>query len=289
MRMRKFVDLHTHSLASDGSLPPADLVRYADAADLAAVALTDHDTFSGLAEARKAARDFPDLDFVSGVELSAQPISGTVHLLGLGVDETAPSLLKVAKFLRRAREQRNPRIVEKLQAMGLDIGMDEVFAVASQGQAGEEMVVGRPHIAVALCRKGLVADVSEAFGKYLAKGAAAYVERERPDAASAISAIRAAGGTAIAAHPSQWRCENSAQVERVLRALIADGLQGVEAYHSDHTPSQTRLYLDLARRFDLLVTGGSDFHGDPKPQVRIGRPRVPVAAVGREFLDKLIG
>ena len=278
--MRRFVDLHTHTTASDGSLVPQELLALADREGLAAVAITDHDTVDALAPARAAAPRYPDLVFVAGVELSAQPPSGTLHILGLDIREQTPSLAALAGGLRGGRSERNEQIVARLRALGIDIGMDDVRAAAGRtGDAGESEVLSRVHMAEALRRKGHVATAAEAFGRYLGKGCPAYVDRQRPTAAQAIAAIRQAEGLAALAHPVQLECDNRLQLERILRDLIHAGLNGIEVYHSNHTPAQTRLYLDLARRYDLTVTGGSDFHGPAKPDVRLGLPRVPLAAI----------
>lgn len=277
---RRFVDLHTHSTASDGRLSPAELVRLADELKLAAVALTDHDTLDGLAEAQAAAGDLPDLRFVPGVEVSAVPPRGTLHILGLGVDPQSPAIAGLASFLREARQRRNPQILERLGELGLQVEMEDVRAVAGEPTADPgERVVGRPHIAEAMVRRGLVAGPTEAFEKYLARGRPAYVERERMSPRDTIRALREGGVLAALAHPVQLACDNRAQLETILRDLIAHGLNGIEVYHSDHTPEQTRTYLDLARTYDLAVTGGSDFHGATKPDVMMGRPRVPLAVV----------
>ena len=277
---RRFVDLHTHSTASDGQLPPAEVVRLADELGLAAVALTDHDTLDGLAEAAEAARDLPRLRFVPGIEVSAVPPSGTLHILGLGVDPASPAIARLAAFLREARQRRNPRILERLAELGLEVPMEDVLAVAGEPQpGGKERVVGRPHVAEAMVRRGLAASPTEAFEKYLARGRPAYVERERMSPRDTIRALRDGGILAVLAHPVQLACDNRAQLETILRSLIGLGLNGIEVYHSDHTPEQTRQYLDLARKYDLAVTGGSDFHGAAKPDVKMGRPRVPLSVV----------
>jgi len=283
--MRRFVDLHTHSSASDGQAAPAELVQMAEARRLAAVALTDHDTIEGLPAARQAAHACPSLRFVPGIEVSANLSGGSLHILGLGIDETAPSIQNLASRLRRARTDRNPKIVDNLQALGLDVTMDDVFAAA--GGSADAHVVSRVHIAQALLRKGCVRSVAEAFEKYIAKGRPAYVERRRLDPPETVAAIHGAGGVAVAAHPVQWNCRNRAQTERIVRSLIRAGLDGIEAYHSDHSPQQTRQYLDLARRFGLGVTGGSDFHGPAKPHVKLGRPRVPLAVLDPDFAQRM--
>ncbi|MHC4562187.1 MAG: PHP domain-containing protein [Planctomycetota bacterium] len=282
---RRFVDLHAHSTASDGSLSPRDLIELADEIDLAAIALTDHDTTDGIAEARQAAAGFPDLRFSAGVEISAEPPSGTLHIVGLGIDESAPSILHVTQSLRDGRDHRNPRIVDKLRALGLEISMADVLAVVAE--AGGDQVVSRVHIAEALRRLGLVQDRQEAFDRYLATGQLAYVDRVRFSPADSITAIHEAGGLAFVAHPPQLHYDNHAQFERIVRQLMAAGLDGIEAYHSDCTSEQTRHYINLAKRFDLHVMGGSDFHGSPKPDVSLGHPHVPAGMISDELAERL--
>ena len=278
--VRRFVDLHTHSTASDGRMSPAELVALADASGLAALALTDHDTVAGLDEAAQAAKAFPHLRFIPGIEVSVHPQQGTMHILGLGVDAACPALTEMAAAFLHGRQSRNPRIVEKLNALGLAVSMADVFAAAGvEASAEGSAVVGRLHVAEALRRKGYVQTTNEAFDKYLARGCPAYLERDRLSAAQAVEAIHAAGGLALAAHPAQWGCENFAQLEKILRDLMAAGIDGLEAYHSDHSPFLTRHLLDLATRLNLAVVGGSDFHGAAKPGVSLGRPKVPLAAV----------
>jgi predicted metal-dependent phosphoesterase TrpH len=283
---RRFVDLHTHSVASDGALTPAALVQLADAVNLAAVALTDHDTTGGIAEARAAAAKCPNLKFLPGVELSARYSPGTMHILGLGVDENNPSLRRTMEYLVSARNERNPMIVKRLRELGVGMDMDDVLAVAGERPAGG--VLGRLHIAEAMRRKGFVRTTHEAFQKYLSAGRPAFIDKERLAPSQAIAAIRDAGGAAVLAHPVQLRYENYAQLQRVLHDLKDSGLDGIEAYHSDHSPEQTRLFLDYARKMGLCVSGGSDFHGDAKPDVRIARPRVPLAAMTGK-LAQLLG
>ena len=283
---RRFVDLHTHSTASDGATGPGDLIRLADAAGLAAVALTDHDTTAGIAEARAAATDLPDLHFIAGVEVSAVFSPGTLHILGLGIDESDPALLEMTAHFRHAREQRNPKIIQRLQAMGVGIDMDDVRAAAGAGADRPSRIISRLHIAQALASKGVAQSVAEAFDRYVGDGAPAYVPKDRMAPEQVIAAIRSAGGAAIAAHPAQMRCRSPEELQRVLRQLKDVGLAGVEVYHSDHTDVQTRQYLDLAYGLELLVTGGSDFHGPAKPHVRLGYPRTPLSIVAEPWASR---
>jgi 3',5'-nucleoside bisphosphate phosphatase len=287
--MRRFVDLHTHSTASDGAVAPREVVRLAEAKRLAAVALTDHDTTEGLGEAADEAARFPELRFVRGVEVSAKFPTGTLHILGLAIDPESPALRALLAHLRDARDTRNPRIVAALQGLGLPIDMDDVLAVVRQSGKSASSPVGRVHIAEALRRKRCVRTAAEAFDKFIGSGCPAYVDKERLDASQVVRAIADSGGAAVLAHPPQLKYENSAQLERIVHGLVGAGLAGIEAYHSDHTPEQTRAYMKLARRFGIGVTGGSDFHGPAKPDVKLGRPPVPLAAIEGRLREIVLG
>jgi len=271
--MRNFVDLHTHSSVSDGDRSPAEVVRLAEARRLAAVALTDHDTTAGLAEAAAAAEPLA-VRFVPGVEISAKTRRGMLHVVGLGIDPARRGLQAVLRRVSDARRRRNPKMIAKLRALGVDISLAEL-----RDFAGGSESVGRLHMARLLCRKGHAASTADAFKRYLGVGGPAYVDKERLESADAIAAIHAAGGLAVLAHPVHLECANAAQLERIVRSFRHHGLDAIEVYHSDHTPAQTRLVLDLARRLGLMVSGGSDFHGGGKPGVGVGSPRTPRAAV----------
>jgi len=165
--------------------------------------------------------------------------------------------------------------------------MDDVLAVAGGPAARPGRVVGRAHIAEALRRKGFVHSKTEAFQRYIAHDGPAYVDKERFTSRQVLATIHDADGVAVLAHPVQLGCGNSAQVRRVLQELVLAGLDGIEVYHTDHTPAQIRLYLDLARRLRLGVTGGSDFHGSAKPESCLGRPRVPLSCLDGDFAERL--
>lgn len=285
--MRRFVDLHTHSYASDGSYPPEDLIAQADRAGLAAIALTDHDTTSGLAAAAAAARAYPELTFVPGVEMSAATPRGTMHILGLWIDADAPAMRALIERSIQARYDRNPRIIDKLRAMGIEISLEEVERLVTGIGATERPIVTRIHIARVLSERGLAGSIDDAFAKFVAVGAPAYVEKDRIPPREVIGAIADSGGLSILAHPVQLACDNYAQLERVLRELQAAGLDGIEAYHGSHTNEQVRAYRDLAMRLDLSITGGSDFHGLAKPEVSLGHPRVPAAGITGRAAERL--
>ena len=276
------VDLHTHSTASDGTDAPADLPRLVKAAGLDGFALTDHDTTAGLAQAGQVAKA-AGLRFVPGIELSATydhdkpgnptPASDepdadarhTLHLLGYHIQPDAPSLATITERLRNARATRNPQIIEKLRELGVRIEYEDVVSVAeanSDEQAGPT-AIGRPHIAQVMVQRGYVKSIHEAFARYLGQGGAAYTPRELPTAGEAIDAIHAAAGVAVLAHPVHLAMGPD-DLEHTIAKLADLGLDGLESRHSDHEPGDTRKINALADRFDLLTTGGSDYHGSRK-------------------------
>lgn len=280
--MRNFVDLHVHSNASDGELSPAEAVAMAERKRLAAVALTDHDTMAGLPQAEPAARGL-SLRLIPGIEISAQFTGGTLHILGLGVRVGAGRLEDMLAGLRRQRALRNPRMLDKLRALGIKITMDELAELAG---GHSDAVIGRLHMARLLVDKGHARDIGDAFDRFLGEKAPAFVDKERLSPRAAIEGVHAGGGLAILAHPVQLNYGNAARLERIVADLAYAGLDGIEVYHSLHSLQQTRLLLDLARRRRLLISGGSDFHGSGKLEALMGRPRVPLAAV-KELLERL--
>ena len=276
---RRFVDLHTHSTASDGSLSPEELIDQADRADLAAVALTDHDTIAGLAPAAAAATARPKLRFIGGVELSAMFPGGNMHILGLGLDRHSDGVADLARQIRVGRNDRNPRMLARLRELGMAVTMADVLAAAGKADSDDgDRVVGRVHIAETLRRKGYVRSTQEAFDRLIGDGGAAYVPKERFEAAPIIATLRDAGAVPVLAHPVELH-RDLPEVARIVRELIPYGLAGIEAYHTDQDGRLTRRYLDLARELGLAVTGGSDFHGAVKPRAALGRPRVPLSAL----------
>jgi len=288
--MRSFVDLHTHSTASDGCSTPTEVIALADRIALAAVAITDHDTTAGLLEARTAAENFPDLHFVPGIELSAKFPSGTLHILGLGIDEQATSLGALTRNLVEARNQRNPRIIARLQKLGMEIDISDVLAVMSGSPtSARDRIVGRMHIAEALRRKGYVHSTAEAFKRYLGDTGSAFVDKERLAPREVIEPIHRAGGLAILAHPVHLDYGNSAQLTLMVRRLVDAGIDGLEVVHPDHSPLQSRTCLQLARHLGLMMTGGSDYHGQAKPHVHLGHPRLPLTLLGDKLKQRLLG
>lgn len=265
------VDLHSHSVVSDGSETPGEIVRLAADAGLAALALTDHDVLAGLGEAHQAAAHH-ELELIPGVELSLDWSTvagdadqrGGMHLVVLWLDDEPGPLQDRLADLRLGRDDRNHTILERLTQLGFDVPMDEVMARAGEGS------VGRPHIAGVMVDRGYVPDVASAFDLYLAHGAPAYVPRSRLSPEEAIRLARESGGVPILAHPHTLGYENEADLERVVRHLHEIGLVGLESHHSAVEQHRRRLLRRLAARVGLLPSGGSDFHGSYKPGVAIG-------------------
>lgn len=244
------IDLHSHTTASDGQHSPAELVSLAASAGVTALAVTDHDTVAGLAEATEAARAH-GIELVAGIELSAFVLRREVHILGHFVRPDFEELASYDARLRVEREQRMEKMVEGLRKMGFPVRMEQVRALAGGAQ------LGRPHLARLLVEQGWCVDVKQAFDRFLGAGKSAWVERFKLDAADAIQLIHRAGGTATLAHPG------SSKVERYeLLQMVKAGLDGLEALHLDHNPSVQERYLKFAKEFDLVPTGGSDFHGE---------------------------
>lgn len=255
------VDLHMHSTASDGSRSPAEVVAAAKAAGLAAIALTDHDTVAGLAEAREAGERL-GVRIVAGVELSA--VDGVVetHVLGLHLSDVS-SLEAQLEALREMRRDRAVRMVEKLNAMSIPVTMEQVLANADGG------AIGRPHIARALVEGGWAADFREAFDKYLGNGRPACVQKAQLPMPDAIRMIHEAGGLAVLAHPGM------AGRRPRLEALRAMGLDGIEVLHPGHSPEDVQRLRNLARDLEMLPSGGSDWHGAAEGPRTIGMMHVP--------------
>ncbi|MGQ9687958.1 MAG: PHP domain-containing protein [Desulfobaccales bacterium] len=259
-----YVDLHTHSTASDGSFSPRELVRLARERGLEALALTDHDTVDGLAEALAAGEDF-GLEVIPGVEISARHPTGSMHILGLFLDYHSGTLADRLAVLKQARQDRNPQIIAKLNKLGIPLTMEEVIRLSGGGQ------VGRPHIAQALYQSGYVPSLQEAFDKYLGNNGLAYVSKFRFPPEEALAMIREAKGVPVLAHPFTLGLQTADALRSFLKDLQKLGLAGLECYYPEHSPAQEALYLSLARELGLLVTGGSDFHGQAKPEVSLGR------------------
>lgn len=257
----EFVDLHMHSTASDGSRAPADVVRAVHAAGIAAFALTDHDTIAGLSEALAAGEQL-GTRLIPGVELSAVEADLETHILGLHLGDLS-ELEHGLVALRQMRLSRATRIVERLNQLGVPITFEAVLKEAAGG------AVGRPHVARALIAGRWVGDFREAFDRYLGNGKAAFVAKDNLPVSEAIALIHRAGGLAILAHPGQ-HCTG----DRVA-ALAGLGLDGLEILHPSHSWDDSQRFDALATEFDLVRSGGSDWHGSPDGARSLGMMRVP--------------
>jgi predicted metal-dependent phosphoesterase TrpH len=254
------IDLHTHTTHSDGSASPEELIARASAKCARSIAITDHDTVDAFAEAWAAADRF-GIEFVPGIEISADFSPGTMHILGYFIDGESPALKEKLAMLKNAREERNPEIARRLEGLGFDISYEEVSQLAGN------KVVGRPHFASVLVKKGYVRNIQEAFDRLLKKGAPAYVERARLSPRDAIELIHRAGGVAVLAHPYQLKLSSDEAADELVAELTALGLDGIEAIYSRHSPDQRSMYSEIAVRHHLLITGGSDYHGSYKPDI----------------------
>ena len=263
-----FVDLHMHSTASDGSRSPAQVVHAAKRASLAAIALTDHDTVAGLAEARAVGVEL-GVRVVNGVELSAVEGDTETHLLGLHLADTAVLERGLAE-LRDMRGRRAARIVALLQAQGVQVTLDDVLLQAGSG------AIGRPHVARALVADGWATDVRDAFDRYLGAGRPAYVAKDQLGMREAIEMVHAAGGLAVLAHPGP------AGTRERIEPLVALGLDGVEVRHPSHSPQDTARLRAIVDQLGLVASGGSDWHGAADGPRTIGMMHVPIDWLRRQ-------
>lgn len=243
------VDLHLHTTASDGQLSPTQLVRLLARRGIKTAALTDHDSTEGLPEAFEAAKEFPDLTIIPGIELSADVPGSEIHILGYFFRWQDAEFQKILTEFREGRVDRAQNMVAKLHGMGLELRWERVLELAGGG------AVGRPHIALAMLEKGFIQDTKEAFDRYLGRGGPAYVSRMKLTPTDALDLIHQNGGVAVLAHPS-WVND----LEEHLKAMKDAGLAGMEVHYGSYSPELVRELGDLARQFDLIPCGGSDYH-----------------------------
>ncbi len=257
-----WVDLHIHSTASDGTLSPEQILKMAQDLNLRAISITDHDTIKGAVEAHRHLT--PDVELLSGIEISTSLQGNTLHILGYLIDLKDPALSRTLSILQNARKERNPKIIQKLQQLGIELTYEEVVKVSGGGE------VGRPHIAEVLLQKKVVRSINEAFQKYLGANGPAYVDKYRLQPAEAISLIADAGGVPVLAHPFTIKTDSERDLDKIVSELVSNGLKGIEVHYSEHTDIQTLLYEQIAQKHELLITGGTDFHGARKAGVYLG-------------------
>lgn len=287
--MNTYIDLHTHSTASDGTLSPAQIVQTAMAEigethSPVVLALTDHDTVAGIPEFMEEAKKYPSLTAIPGVEISTDYHGVEIHILGYNIDVHNQPLLDRLKVCRESRDGRNEKIIQKLQEQGFQITMEDI-----QPENPNE-TIARPHIAKQLLKKNYVSSVKEAFDLYLAEGRCCYVERIMPTPQEAVSLIKNSGGIAVLAHLMYYKKLDSTQKSQLAAELKDAGLHGIEAFYNSYTPEEEEFVKALARQHSLLLTGGTDFHGQNKPHISLfkgqGEMCVP-ADILPEYLDAL--
>ena len=262
-----FIDLHTHTTCSDGTLTPEELVQYSLTKKLRAVAVTDHDSVSGNQRAVREGQE-NNIEVIPGVELSVESDEGNLHILGLFVNSESTVLKRATAFLQKKRRERNLKILEKLNKLKIEIKEDKFV---------ENAYLGRPNIAHEMVVSGYVTSIDEAFEKFLKRGRPAYTKREKLSEEETIEAIKKAQGIPVLAHPV-----SVSHPEEIVNQLLPRGLGGIEVYYPTHSPEETEYFLRLAQKYGLAVTGGSDFHGLHKPDIDLGCMNVPA-----HLLDEL--
>lgn len=260
--MEKRIDLHVHSTGSDGTFTPTELVREAKRIGLSAMALTDHDSVSGIAEAVEAGKIY-GVEIVPGVELSTEYEDTEIHVVGLYIDKTNKELSEQLHAFRDNRDNRNLKMIERLREEGYEITAEEIY------KRNPDSVIARPHIARYLVDTGQVKDMQTVFDKLIGDGCICYVDRFKITPMRAVELIHTAGGIAFLAHPCLYKMSRKTLIE-MLEKMIAAGLDGIEAVYSCNMGSDEKDYRELAAKYGLLVSGGSDFHGTNKPYIHLG-------------------
>jgi predicted metal-dependent phosphoesterase TrpH len=267
------VDLHVHSTASDGKYAPEEIVRKAAALGIRYLSITDHDSVAGIKSAVKAARAFPRLTFIPGVEVSTDVAEGEIHILGYFIDYTSRELVANLRRFSNSREVRARGMVDKLGELGIVIDWTRVREIAGTG------TIGRPHVAQAMLEKGYIDSFKEAFDKYIGRDGPAYVERKKMTPEEAVALILRSGGLPVLAHPFTVK-----EPEEWAAVLKKAGLIGIEAYYKDNTPEDTEAVLKIAKEYGLIATGGTDFHGiEDTGEVMLGGADVPLK-VARQLI-----
>ncbi len=242
------IDLHLHSKASDGALLPEQVVELASHLNLMTISLTDHDTVDGIDAAIEASKKY-GIEVIPGIEMSSDIDGRDIHIIGYYIDHQDKSFIKILSQLKDNRESRTKRILEKLNDLDLNIGMDDINILSDNG------TLGRAHIAKALLKNGYVEDIQEAFDKYIGRNGPAYVEKSAYSVGEIIKIIESVGGIPVLAHPG------ISKIDHLIPGFVDHGLKGLEAFHSEHTVEDSKRYKKMAESLGLIITGGSDCHG----------------------------
>ncbi len=261
--MEKRIDLHVHSTASDGTLSPSELVDLAISSGLSAMALTDHDTTAGIAELLSAAEG-REIEVIPGIELSTQYGEEEIHMVGLFIDPKDPVLLSETHKFRESRDNRNSQIVDLLRERGYQITFADIVA------RNPDCTIARPHIARYLVESGQIPTVKYAFDHLIGDDCPCYVDRHRISPFEAVRLIHGAGGLAILAHPCLYHVLDDSELEDLVYRLSSYGLNGIEVLYPRNREGDQERFAGFAKKYGLLPSGGSDFHGDNKPDISLG-------------------
>ncbi len=258
----KTIDLHTHSGCSDGSLTPTELAEEAKRSGVSAIALTDHDSVRGIDEILKAGEEY-GMEIIPGVELSTEYGPEEVHVVGLFIDHKNEALLAQLQAFRDNRDNRNLKMIDRLKDAGFDISSEQIY------RRNPGAVIARPHIARYLVDTGQVSDIQSVFDEYIARGKPCYVERYKITPVEAVKLIHEAGGLAVLAHPCLYNL-NRDELKQLVSEMKEAGLDGIEALYARNKDTDEEDFMQIAEDFNLFLSGGSDFHGDSKPDISIG-------------------
>ncbi len=263
------IDLHCHTTASDGIKTPSELIDFAIENNVSVLAVTDHDTVSGLEEAVNYAAD-KEIVLIPGIEFSIDYQGGSFHLVGLYINHEYTPLIEKTLHLQDVRDKRIYRIIEDLEKHGIEIPVEDVLAESAGG------AIGRPHVARVLVKHGYANNLNEVFKKYLVKGKPGYVRKERIKLEEAVSLIKGAGGISIIAHPVSLNYKSMTEFENILKGFTDAGVEGLEVYSSMHKNSEITDFMGLAVKYNLIFSGGSDYHGDKDERIGYYLPSKPI-------------
>jgi predicted metal-dependent phosphoesterase TrpH len=263
------IDLHCHTTASDGIKTPSELIDFAIEKNVGILAVTDHDTVSGLEEAVNYAAG-KEFVLIPGIEFSIDYQGGSFHLVGLYIDHRYQPLIEKTLHLQDVRDKRIYRIIDDLEKHNIEIPVEDVLKESAGG------AIGRPHVARVLVKHGYANSINEIFKKYLVKGKPGYVKKERIKLDEAVSLIKGAGGISIIAHPVSLNYRSISEFEEILKGFIDAGVEGIEAYSSMHKNSEINDFIELAEKYNLIISGGSDYHGDKDEKIGYYLPSKPI-------------
>lgn len=257
-----FIDLHTHTTYSDGTYTPEQLIKYALKKELKAIAITDHDTIDSISEGKYYSEKY-NIEFISGIEISTHFNKKEIHIVGLFIDEKSPELINKLYILKEKRKKRNIYMVSQLNKIGVDINYEELKNI-SNGK-----IITRAHFAKLMLKKGYGKTIKECINNYLVQGKPAYVEKESLNYIESINLITSSGGIAVIAHPFEYNL-NDTELEKMIKLFIQYGICAIECFYPTHTLEETKKLLNLCQKYNIKPSGGSDFHGENKPNLDLG-------------------